>query len=260
MISVTIIEDDVELKDLWGAFINSQRGYVFLSSYTNCETALKHIEKEKPDVVLMDITLDGKMNGVQGVRRIKALAPETEIIMVTVNVQEEMVFEALRSGASGYLVKNISPDHLLAAIHDVKNGGAPMRMDIARKVVQSLRQTAGMSRLSDRERQVLDLICRGINQKQAADELNISRDTVKFHTKNIYEKLRVSNAAEAAFIAGRAQSPGQDAKMIKLITKYCMHCRHSQPDDIRGLLCTLTGDKPAFEKKCPHYHKKRVTL
>ncbi len=206
VISVTIIEDDVELKDLWADFIDSHRGLVCVSSYTSCEEAIKHVKKDKPNVILMDITLAGKMSGIDGVREIKAVLPDTEILMVTVNEEDDAVFNSLSAGASGYLVKNVSPEHLLAAIQEIHHGGAPMRMDIARKVVQNLRKTDDMKRLSGRERQVLDLLCQGKSQKQVADALGISRETVKFHIKNIYKKLHAGNVAQATFIAGQARS------------------------------------------------------
>jgi len=219
MIAVTIVEDDVELKEMWADHINSQRGFICVSSYTTCEEAVQNIKKDKPNVVLMDITLAGELNGVDGVRLIRALRPETEIIMATINHDDEMIFEALVAGATGYLVKIISPERLLNAIREVINGGAPMSPDIGRKIVEILREYGGMSELSERERQVLDLICIGKSQKQIADILDITIDTVKFHTKNIYKKLHVANAAEAAYKAGMVQGVLKKIKALKLLSR-----------------------------------------
>lgn len=203
VISITIIEDDTELLDLWGDVFQNQRGILLFSSYTNCETALQHLQEDEPDVVLMDIQLDGPMSGIDGVREIKHRLPETDVIMVTVNEDEDAVFDALRAGASGYLLKHVSPDELLHAIQDVHNGGAPMSMSIGSKVVDYFKREDALNTLTDREHQVLKLLCHGNSQKQIAGVLGISLDTVKFHCKHIYQKMGVKNAAEAAYVAGQ---------------------------------------------------------
>jgi DNA-binding NarL/FixJ family response regulator len=204
VISVTIIEDDVELKDLWGGFLNTQGGVICISSYTNCEDALTHIKKDKPDVVLMDITLNGKMSGVEGVREIKKILPKTKVVMITVNEDDDSVFDSLRAGAGGYLVKNISFQQLLTAITEINHGSPPMSMSVANKIVNYFNKMDAMDELTARERQVLKELCRGQGQKQIADHLKISNDTVKFHLKNIYRKLNVVNAAQAAHVAGKS--------------------------------------------------------
>jgi DNA-binding NarL/FixJ family response regulator len=197
VISVTIIEDDVELKDLWGGFLNAQRGVIYISSYANCEDALLHLETDKPDVILMDITLDGRMCGIEGVRRVKQILPETQVIMVTVNDDDDSVFDSLCAGAGGYLIKNISLEQLYQAVLDIKNGAPPLSMSVAAKIVNYFNKRNAMDELTERESQVLKELSCGQGQKQIADHLQISINTVKFHVKNIYRKLNVKNAPEA---------------------------------------------------------------
>jgi DNA-binding NarL/FixJ family response regulator len=149
----------------------------------------------------MDISLP-KMSGIDCVKLLREAAPDIDIIMLTVHTDEDHIFESLRAGAVGYLVKNIFPNKLLSSIKEVKNGGSPMSSSIARKVVSSFngfRKTA--NDLTKREQEVLDLLCKGKSYKVIADSLFISPDTVRYHLKNIYRKLQVNSKYEAVIKA-----------------------------------------------------------
>lgn len=200
MIEVTVIEDDEDFREGLAVLINSTSGFSCISTYGSCETALKHIQKDAPDVILMDIELPG-MSGIAGVWQVKQKLPETEIIMLTIHEDNPSVFESLRNGASGYLVKNIHPSELLDAIREVFQGGAPMSMAIARMVTNSFRRDPPTQKLTERQQQVLEKLCQGKSYQAIANELFISKTTVKFHIKNIYKILRVENKAQAVRIA-----------------------------------------------------------
>jgi DNA-binding NarL/FixJ family response regulator len=163
--------------------------------------ALANIPKEKPDVVLMDINLGG-MSGIECVRLLKPLVPETQVVMLTVFEDTDKIFSALAAGASGYLLKRMPPAKLLEAIRDVHEGGSPMSAPIARKVVQSLQPgpaaLAGDAiNLSPRERDVLDGLAEGQAYKQISDKLGVSIHTVRNYIRRIYEKLHVCSRTEA---------------------------------------------------------------
>ncbi len=168
--------------------------------YANAEDALKDLPRAKPDVVLMDINLPG-MNGVECVRQLKKIAPEIQVMMLTVYEDTENIFNALAAGASGYMLKRTPAKELLEAIQEVKRGGSPMTTHIARKVVQSFQRPAAAvaetENLSEREQQVLDLLSQGLMYKEIADKLNISYETVHTYIRRIYEKLQVRTRTEA---------------------------------------------------------------
>jgi len=151
-------------------------------------------------VVLMDINLPG-MNGVECVRQLKKIAPEIQVMMLTVYEDTENIFDALAAGASGYMLKRTAGKELLEAIAEVKRGGSPMTTHIARKVVQSFQRSAATEAqtesLSEREQQVLDLLSQGLMYKEIADKLNISYETVHTYIRRIYEKLQVRTRTEA---------------------------------------------------------------
>lgn len=193
-IAVSIIEDDEEVREGLGLLIGESPGFVLLESYGDCESALKKIGTDPPDVLLMDIELPG-MTGIEGAERIKKIAPSTDIIMLTVHKDNELVFRSLCAGATGYLLKTTTPAKILEAVRDVRTGGAPMSSAIARKIVESFRRTS--SPLTDRETDVLTLLCKGHSYKMIADALFISEQTVHFHIKNIYQKLQVHSKSEA---------------------------------------------------------------
>lgn len=195
MIKVAIVEDDELLRKTLVGVIDSAEGFMCSGDYMNCEKALADFNREQPDVVLVDIELPG-MSGVQGVRLMKEHWPDIEILMLTIHEDNESVYESMRNGASGYLVKNINPGDLLNCIMEVMNGGAPMSMNIARMVVNSFRETPPREPLTKRESEILHKLREGKSYQAIGNELFISKSTVKFHIKNIYRKLQVSNKTE----------------------------------------------------------------
>ncbi len=195
MIAVSIVEDDSEIRESLEWIVNSHEDYVCLGVYGDAETAIDEIARNRPDVVLMDITLPG-LSGIDCARRIKRLLPDLDILMLTVHEDDDKVFQSLCAGACGYLTKNTPPAKLLDAIREVHLGGAPMSTSIARKVVTSFRRSAG-SPLTNREQEVLNLLCQGKSYKMIADALFISKNTVRTHLKNVYRKLEVNSSSEA---------------------------------------------------------------
>lgn len=195
MHKVVIVEDNVPLSDAFKEIINDSEDFKVVDAYTSCEDAIKYLKQDQPNIILMDIELPG-MSGVEGTKTIKSLSPDVIIIVVTVYENSEVVFDALCAGASGYLTKNISSSRLIEAMKEAILGGAPMSIRIARMVVQSFRK-ANNSNLSDREIEVLKLLASGKSYQSIGDELFISRNTIKFHIKNIYEKLQVQNKEQA---------------------------------------------------------------
>ncbi|HXR03623.1 MAG TPA: response regulator transcription factor [Verrucomicrobiae bacterium] len=200
MISVSIVEDNDKLRGTLARVLNRADGFHCASQYGSAEDALKDLPQIRPDVVLMDINLPG-MNGVECVRQLKTLLPELQVMMLTVYEDTENIFNALAAGASGYLLKRTTSKELLEAIHDVRRGGSPMTMHIARKVVQSFQRSAASAQatesLSEREQQVLDLLSQGLIYKEIADKLSISYETVHTYIRRIYEKLQVRTRTEA---------------------------------------------------------------
>ena len=196
-IRVAIVDDKRDIREGLQLILDNSEGFECVATYSDGESAVKSLPTIKPDVVLMDIGLP-KMSGIDCVKILKDISPEIEMIMLTVHADEDSIFESLRAGAVGYLVKNIFPSKLLNSIKEVKNGGSPMSSSIARKVVSSFnsfRQPA--ANLTKRETEVLDLLCKGKSYKVIADELFISPDTVRYHLKNIYKKLQVNSKYEA---------------------------------------------------------------
>ena len=199
-ITVSIVEDDVRVRGALARLIDRSEGFCCVSQHPSGENALDDLPRVKPEVVLMDINLPG-MNGVECVRRLKLLLPETQIVMLTVYEDTDLIFNALAAGATGYLLKRTPTAEILAAIRDVHNGGSPMTSHIARKVVQSFRRNEAPARddaaLSPREQEVLSHLASGYLYKEIAAALNISYDTVHTHIRRIYEKLQVRSRTEA---------------------------------------------------------------
>jgi DNA-binding NarL/FixJ family response regulator len=200
MITVSIVDDEKELRQSITTFINGAPGFKCLSTYSSAETALKGLPADQPDVVLMDINLGG-MNGIECVERLKTQAPQMQVLMLTVYEDTDQIFKALEAGATGYLLKRSSPAALLQAIQEVQAGGSPMSSSIARKVVasfQKAKQTGGKQpHLSPREEMVLDCLAKGLTYKAIADQLGISIDTIRTYLRRIYEKLHVQSRTEA---------------------------------------------------------------
>ena len=200
MISVSIVDDEKGLRESIATFVNGSPGFRCVSSYSNAEAALRGLLSDKPDVVLMDINMAG-MTGIECVEKLKAAAPEMQIVMLTVYEDTDQIFAALSAGASGYLLKRLSPSKLLQAIREVHAGGSPMSSSIARKVVASFRKAGSTAEkqphLSPREQEVLDCLAKGLTYKQIADQLDISIDTIRTYLRRIYEKLHVQSRTEA---------------------------------------------------------------
>jgi DNA-binding NarL/FixJ family response regulator len=199
-ITVSIVEDNDQLRGTLARVLNRDDGFSCVSQYANAEDAVKDLPQVKPNVVLMDINLPG-MNGVECVRQLKKLLPEIQVMMLTVYEDTDNIFNALSAGANGYMLKRTTTKELLEAITEVHRGGSPMTMHIARKVVQSLQQTAPTAspteNLSEREQQVLDHLSHGLMYKEIAEKLGISYETVHTYIRRIYEKLQVRTRTEA---------------------------------------------------------------
>jgi DNA-binding NarL/FixJ family response regulator len=200
MISVSIIDDEKELRESITTFINGSPGFRCVSAYGSANIALQRLPIDLPDVVLMDINMPG-MNGIECVERLKAVMPNIQIVMLTVYEDTDQIFRALAAGATGYLLKRLSPPKLLQAIREVHAGGSPMSNSIARKVVASFQKAKKTNEkqphLSPREQSVLDCLAKGLTYKQIADQLEISIDTIRTHLRRVYEKLHVQSRTEA---------------------------------------------------------------
>ncbi len=207
MISVIIVEDTQIIQDGLVQMINDSEEFVCLGAYNNCEAMLSDVEILKPKVIIMDLGLPG-MNGIEGTKAVKKISPDTNIVVFTVNEESTNVFEALISGACGYLTKTTPPEELLTAIKNAADGGSPMNCDIAKKMVILLREMDSSKKeeqqvLSDRENEVLSALALGQGYKQIAETLFISIHTVRYHIRNIYNKLNVHTQSEAISIAAK---------------------------------------------------------
>jgi DNA-binding NarL/FixJ family response regulator len=202
-ITVSIVEDDVNVRGSLTRLICSTEGFSFVSQHPDAENALKELPIAHPEVVLMDINLP-RMNGVECVRRLKELLPETQVVMLTVYEDTNIIFSALSAGASGYLLKKSPPRKITDAIREVHAGGSPMTGHIARKVVASFQKITNPShdyeKLSLREHQVIDSLSKGYTYQEIAELLKISYWTVQSHVRHIYEKLHVRSRTEAVTI------------------------------------------------------------
>ncbi|MCI0618383.1 response regulator transcription factor [bacterium] len=198
-ISVSLIEDDADIRRGLTLLLNNTPGFACTAAYGDCETALKQIKSDPPDVLLMDIQLPG-MSGIEGVRRIKQILPDLDIVMLTIHDDDHRVFQSLCAGACGYLVKTTPPAKILEAIKEVHDGGAPMSAGIARMVIQSF-QKSSRPELTPRELEILTQLCQGKSYKMIADALHLSKGTVHSHLKKIYKKLEVNSMTEAVIKA-----------------------------------------------------------
>jgi DNA-binding NarL/FixJ family response regulator len=199
-IRVAIVEDDVFVRENLAALVDGTAGFSCVASCASAEEAWQRLPAAAPDVVLMDIHLPGR-SGIACVERLRKLSPSTQVIMLTIEEDSERVFESLKSGATGYLVKHATPTEILEAIAEVHRGGAPMSGSVARKVVTAFRQPLPADttdlQLSERENEVLRLLARGHRSKEIASDLGIGVGTVNTYIRHIYEKLHVRTRAEA---------------------------------------------------------------
>ncbi len=198
-IQVAIIEDDPKIRQLLQLIIDGSPGFACHQAFEDCIVALDSLENNAPDLLLLDVDLP-KISGIEGLKKIRKIIPDLTVIMLTIHEDDETVFNALCAGAVGYLIKGLPPDQLLVALKEAYTGGAPMSTPIALKVVKHFHQNQS-SLLSERETEVLSLLCKGENYRTIAQQLFISTNTVKAHIKNIYKKLQVNTRAEAVATA-----------------------------------------------------------
>ena len=199
-ITISIVEDLDEVRDGLTQFISLNGEFKMLKTFRTAEEAVKEIPGLRPEIVIMDINLPG-MNGIECIRQVKDQSPGTQFMMFTVYENDEKVFEALKAGASGYLLKNTGLLQMIEAIKELHDGGSPMSSNIARKLVSVFhakeKVLPEINALSSRENEVLQWLSKGLLYKEIADKLSISIATVRQHIHRIYEKLHVQNRTEA---------------------------------------------------------------
>lgn len=199
-IKVSIVEDHAGTRSSLLKVLHSAPELACLHGYPDGETALREIPKDIPDVVLMDIRLPG-MSGVECVAKLKAVLPQLHVLMLTTYEESDLIFESLRAGATGYLLKNMPPAELINAVVQARAGGSPLSMRIARKIVghfQEMKKPGSETEgLTKREHEILSLLAKGFLYKEIADQLQISINTVRVHIQKVYEKLHVHSRSQA---------------------------------------------------------------
>lgn len=198
--TVALVEDQNEIRESWAQLIGSFPDFTCVCTCCSGEEALRVIPNVKPDIVLMDIFLP-RISGIECTARLKTLLPDTQVVMLTAVADDELIFLSLEAGADGYLLKRMKPEDLRAALLDVLGGGAPMTSQIARRVVRYFRQKSKLVdegvRLSAREEELLAFLSKGYSNKEIADKLGLSVDTISTYLKNIYKKMHVHSRTEA---------------------------------------------------------------
>ncbi|MFT3796070.1 response regulator [Flavobacterium sp.] len=201
MITICIIEDILDIREGLQTIIESDERFELLGCFTNAEDAIDQLPVLQPNVVLADINLSGKKSGIDCVQEIKPLFSQMQFIMFTIYEDNDQVFEALKAGASGYILKNTAPEKIIDSLVELYEGGSPMSPKIARKVLSTFNapmpDNSVHELLSKREQEVLELLSKGFLYKEIADKLSISISTVKRHLNSIYTKLQVQNKVEA---------------------------------------------------------------
>ena len=211
---IALVEDQQEVSENWSRLINSFPDFTCVCACISGEEALREIPAIKPDIILMDIFLP-RMSGIECTAQLKALLPDTQIIILTAMNDRELVYLALEAGADGYLLKRIKPADLRQALLDALAGGAPMTGEIARRVIESFRRKAKSPEkavgLSAREEEILVLLAKGYSNKLIADQLGLSYDTVSSHLKRVYQKLHVNSRTEAVirYLAAQGETPSK---------------------------------------------------
>ena len=199
-IKVSLVDDDAGTRENLKAVLNASITLACLHTYGSGEEAAREIPLNPPDVVLMDINLPG-ISGIECVAQLKPKLPKLQILMLTTYEDSKLIFDSLRNGASGYLLKNMPPQEVVQAVEQVSTGGSPMSMAIARKVVNYFQQIkqgrSEIEMLSKREQEILALLAKGYLYKEIADQLGITAGTVRVHLHAVYEKLHVSSRTEA---------------------------------------------------------------
>ncbi len=200
-IKVSIVEDDTTIRETLRSLFIFEEGMEAFTVHSTAEDALMRLGETCPDVVIMDINLPGA-SGIDCVRQMSQRCTATQYLMYTVHDDDHRVFEALKAGANGYILKSSTPDQILDAVRELSTGGSPMSAHVARRVVAHLRPAAKAdpltnAALSDREQQVLVLLAEGLLYKEIGDRLGITVGTIKQHIHRMYEKLHVQNRTEA---------------------------------------------------------------
>lgn len=197
---VCIVEDKTELREAMQMMVQFTAGYILGGSFANAEEALTGIPAVLPDAVLMDINLPGR-NGIECVATLKTRHPQILFLMCTSHEDDDKIFDSLKAGASGYILKNEGPARIMNALNELFNGGSPMTSSIARRVVESFKridtENPLLQKLTTREKEVLEHLSRGLVNKELAEKLNLSPATVRTHIQNIYDKLQVNTRIEA---------------------------------------------------------------
>jgi DNA-binding NarL/FixJ family response regulator len=201
-IKVAVFEDNHNMRISLYQLINGSPGFTCVGAFENCSNVLRNIKDTNPDIVLMDIEMPG-VNGIEGVRMIKEKYPDLKILMQTIFGDSDKIFDSILAGASGYILKNTPAYRILEAIQEINDGGAPMSPSIATKVLTMVSQPVTASKktnhfnLSEREKEILSCLVKGMSYKLIADACLISIDTVRHHIRNIYDKLHVNSKGEA---------------------------------------------------------------
>jgi len=201
VIRVAVVEDQRDIRTALQYLLDQTKGFSCTWAFADAETACARLSNEIVDVILLDISLPG-MSGINAIPILRRTLPESSILMLTVHEEDDFVFQALCAGASGYLVKTSEPTKILSAIKDIHGGGAPMSSHIARMVIRSFQKPV-RDDVTPREKEILNYLCNGHSYKSIAHELQISKDTVHAHLKNIYRKLEVNSMSEAVLKAIR---------------------------------------------------------
>jgi RNA polymerase sigma factor (sigma-70 family) len=199
-IKIALVEDMDGVRERLATLLNEVPGLRCVGAHATGEEAVQQIPAEQPDVALVDVHLPG-MSGIECVAKLKAQVPKLQILMLTRFEQSDLIFNSIRAGASGYLLKSTPPAELIQAVEQVHSGGAPMSMQIARKVVDHFRQiqqpASAVETLTEREQEILELLAKGYYYKEIGDTLNITYNTVRTHLHHIYEKLHVQSRTGA---------------------------------------------------------------
>lgn len=197
-IQVAIVEDTDDIREGLALLIDASEGFTCIKVFSNAEDALKGLPEINADVVLTDINLPG-MSGIELVKALKSSIPQTQFLMCSVYEDDESIFQSLKNGATGYLLKNSAPLKILSSIQEISEGGSPMSSSIARRVIASFQDMSPTIDydLSEREKEILQLLSEGLMYKEAANQLFISIDTVRTHVRKIYEKLEVHSRTDA---------------------------------------------------------------
>jgi DNA-binding NarL/FixJ family response regulator len=212
VIKVGIVEDNEYMREGWETFIDHERDLTVIGSFGSCEEAFESDAINKVDLMIMDIGLPG-MTGIEGVKYMRENHPDVNIIMATVHDDDDHIFDALKAGAVGYLMKKVTPDQMVHAIRDAHEGGSPITPNIARKVIATFQKAADLEEeLSDREIQILKELATGRSYAAIGKKIFLSVDGVRHHIRNIYQKLEVHSRSEAIAkgITRHIIDPGQN--------------------------------------------------